>query len=759
MRLFIAEKPSLGRAIADNLGKGSKKDGYISLNDGKDIVTWCFGHILEQYNPDEYDEKYKHWTIEDLPILPSVWKLKIKKDAAKQFKVIKELVKQADYVVNAGDPDREGQLLVDEVLEYIGNKKPTKRILLNALDSKSVQTALQDLRDNKDFASFRDSARARSQADWLVGMNLTRAYTIKSRQAGYEGVVHVGRVQTPTLALVVRREDEIQHFQPTTHYVCQVNWKHENGDIPTTLKYKPDMEGLDSEGRLTSKSVAEGLLSKVEAIASHGDGATITKVERKQKQEGQRLPYSLSSLQVEAGRKYGYSPQQVLDTMQGLYEKKLTTYPRSDCEYLPTNQLGDAKAIISNLSAIQDLAVYCDKADTSIRSRCWNDSKISAHHAIIPTVVKAPDSLTEIEQRMYTMVAKAYLAQFYPIHTYMATKITIECAEETFIANGKQILTNGWKELYAKDAKEKDEEEADTPSLPEVEEGDSAAYGSGKIQEKITKPPKRFTEATLLQAMKEIYKYVKDKELAKGLKECKGIGTEATRAGIIETLKKADFFTVEKKKIVPTDKGRMAISVLPDAITYPDTTAKWEAELDQIVDKKISLDDFLKHQTQILNDLLKEAKEASIAANKDAVLCPNCGKPMRRRKGKTGFFWGCSGYPKCKTTFPDKKGKPDMEAKKSKSTGKTAKCPVCGKKLRQIKGKFGIFWGCEDRDCGATFPDHDNKLVIVKCPSCGKGYLKRSESKKHPGKFYWWCSERCGAPSVWDKDGLPDLKK
>ena len=223
-------------------------------------------------------------------------------------------------------------------------------------------------------------------------------------------------------------------------------------------------------------------------------------------------------------------------------------------------------------------------------------------------------------------------------------------------------------------------------------------------------------------------------------------------------MKKADFFTIEKKKIVPTDKGRMAISVLPDAITYPDTTAKWEAELDQIVDKKISLDDFLKHQTQILNDLLKEAKEASIAANKDAVLCPNCGKPMRRRKGKTGFFWGCSGYPECKTTFPDKKGKPDMEARKSKSTGKTAKCPVCGKKLRQIKGKFGIFWGCEDRDCGATFPDHDNKPVIVKCPSCGKGYLKRSEAKKHPGKFYWWCSERCGAPSVWDKDGLPNLK-
>lgn len=756
MRLFIAEKPSLGRAIAENLGKGMKKDGYISLNEGKDVVTWCFGHILEQYNPDEYDEKYRRWNLDDLPIVPGQWKLKIKKDAAKQFKVIKGLVKDADYVVNAGDPDREGQLLVDEVLEYIGNTKPTKRILLNALDSKSVKAALQDLRDNEEFSSFRDSARARSQADWLVGMNLTRAYTIKSQKAGYEGVVHVGRVQTPTLALVVRREEEIQHFKPTTHYICQVLWKHENGDIPTTLKFKQDMEGLDAEGRLLSKEVAEGLLSKIEAVAAHGDGAAIEKVEQKEKQEGQRFPYSLSSLQVDAGRKYGYSPQQVLDTMQSLYEKKFTTYPRSDCEYLPTNQLADAPEIIAHLCDVKELEPLCENMIITTRSRAWNDRKISAHHAIIPTTVKvAYDSLSEIEQRLYLLVAKAYLAQFYPIHRYLATKITISCADQTFVANGKQIIELGWKALY-KEEKKDDEEEA--PALPSVNEGDAVSYAKGVVKEKTTTPPKRFTESTLLQAMKEIYKYVKDKELVKKLKECKGIGTEATRAGIIETLKKADFFKVEKKKIIPTEKGQMAIKVLPDAVTYPDSTAIWEAELDQIVDKKIGLSDFLKHQTEILDHLLKDAKEAQIAANKDAILCPKCHKPMKRRKGKNGYFWGCTGYPDCTMTFPDKKGKPDMEAKKSSATGKTAKCPVCGKNLRQIKGKFGTFWGCEDRECKTTFPDHKDEPVIIKCPKCGEGYLKRSESKKSPGKFYWWCSARCGAPSVWDKDGLSDLK-
>lgn len=757
MRLFIAEKPSLGRAIAENLGKGTKKDGYISLNDGKDVVTWCFGHILEQYDPNEYDEKYKHWNLADLPILPKVWKLKVKKDAKKQFGVIKELLGKADFVVNAGDPDREGQLLIDEVLEYLGNDKPTQRILLNALDAKSVKEALSDLRPNKDFTGLRDSARARSQADWLVGMNLTRGYTIKAREAGYEDVIHVGRVQTPTLALVVRREHDIQHFQPTTHYAVQAVFQHAKGAIPSTWNIPKDLDGVDSEGRLLDRSIAEGILTRTETVATAGNSASVTKVEQKKKQEGQRLPYSLSTLQVEAGRKYGLTPQQVLDTMQSLYEKKLTTYPRSDCEYLPTNQLADAPAILKNLADVPELKDFVPKANPSMVSRCWNDKKISAHHALIPTTVHAPfSSLNDTEQKLYVLVAKAYLAQFFPIHVYQATKITVTCGKDVFTANGKIILTNGWKELYAKDSKDKEEQ----PALPDVQEGDPVAFGSGKVAEKVTTPPKRFTDATLLQAMKEIYKYVKDKGLAPRLKECKGIGTEATRAGIIELLKHAGFVREEKRNLVPTDTGRMAVSVLPDSITYPDTTAEWEAELDQISDGTLSLQDFLAKQTKRLHALLEEVKNGQLPKNPHAVLCPNCGKPMRRRKSKKGeYFWGCSGYPDCKTTAPDKKGKPDFSAKKKSSalTGKTATCPVCGKHLRQIKGKFGIFWGCEDKACNATFPDHDNKPVIIHCPSCKEGYLKRAESKKYPGKFYWYCSARCGAKSVWDNDGLPKL--
>ena len=757
MRLFIAEKPSLARAIAGGLGHEKKENGCIVCGD--DTVTWCFGHILEQLDPDEYDEKYKKWRMADLPIIPDTWKLRVKKDAAKQFKVIKELAAKADVIVNAGDPDREGQLLVDEVLEYIHNKKPVQRILLNALDDKSVKEALHDLRNNNDFLGLKNSALARSRADWLVGMNLTRAFSVRAHQAGYDGVVSVGRVQTPTMALVVRREEEIKHFTSKDFFEAKVAFQHANGVLPATWKFDKNMDGVDEDGRLLDKSAAEAVLQKVKDAGT----GIIQNVEQKKKQEGQRLPYSLSSLQIEAGRKYGYTPQQVLDTMQSLYEKKFTTYPRSDCDYLPENQYAEAGSVISNLKDIQHegLDAIAKGADTSIRSRCWNDKKISAHHAIIPTTLKCEfDKLEDKEKNLYVMVAKAYLAQFYPIHTYLATSVTIGSAGETFVSNGKQIIENGWKGIYQKGQKDEDDDDTDENSvtLPEVQNGDNVTYMDGKLVSKKTNPPKRFTPSTLLKAMKEIYRYVKDQSLKAELKECSGIGTEATRAGIIERLQNAGYLGMEKKFLVPLEKAYMAVSVLPDEITYPDTTAVWEKELEDVSNGKLDLAVFTDKQTDKINAFLDVAKNVTIEPPKDLPKCPNCGKPMRRRKGKTGYFWGCSGYPDCKTTVPDKKGKPDFKAKKSSLSGLTATCPKCGKKLRQIKGKFGVFWGCEDRECNASFNDYKNKPVIEKCPKCGKGYLKRYESKKKPGNFFWACTERCGN-FFRDNNGLPKLEE
>ena len=754
MRLFIAEKPSLGRAIASGLGNGKSGDGQIVC--GGDVVTWCFGHILTQAEPEEYDEKYKSWRMEDLPIIPSEWKLKVSAPAKKQFGVIKTLVKEADEIVNAGDPDREGQLLVDEVLEYLGNKKPVKRILLNALDEKSVKDALADLRDNREFVGLKNSALARSRADWLIGMNLTRAYTIKMREAGHAGLVSIGRVQTPTMALVVRREEEIKNFKPVTHYVLQVNWRHANGIFSSVWQPKEDTVGLDDENRLLDRNVAEGILQKLQFIQNLA--GTISKLEQQEKKEQPRLPYSLSSLQIDAGKKYGLSPQQVLDTMQSLYEKKLTTYPRSDCEYLPENQMADIEIIFDNLKNLsEDFSSMIGKADPSLRSRAWNDKKISAHHAIIPTREKANlSALSDMEQKLYLMVATAYLAQFYPAHIYLATKIEVSCENEKFAAKGKTVKVMGWRSLYSSDPGEREGED-EQKSLPEMSEGENALYMEGNILDRETKPPTRFTSSSLLEAMKKIYKHVKDKSLQPLLKECQGIGTEGTRAGIIETIQKRGFLVLEKKHLVPCEKAYQLYKVLSDDILYPDTTALWEKELDAIRDGA-PMGTFFGKQQDFLDSFLRQAQVVKIPEAQDVVKCPKCGKPMVRREWKKSFFWGCTGYPDCKTTVPDKKGKPDFAEAKARAdaASKTAICPKCGKQLRMIRGRNGTFWACEDREhCSAIFSDCNGEPAIFQCPTCGKDYLHRWASKKKKGEFYWACGDRNCKTFLLDKGGKP----
>ena len=658
-RLFIAEKPSMGRAIAQGLealgNKSRSADGCIRV--GSDTVTWLFGHILEQYSPDEYDEKYKRWHIEDLPIVPSVWKLKVKPDAKKQYKIVSALAKEADEIIHAGDPDREGQLLVDELLAHIGvlKTKPVKRILLNALDVKSVQEALRHIRPNDEFVGLRNSALARSRADWLIGMNLSRIYTILARSAGYDSVVNVGRVKTPTMGLVVRREIEIRTFKPVTFFTPQVEFRHANGSFRAKWKAQ-EQDGVDEEGRILKKDLAEEILT-----ASSVPPAKIESVEQKKGTSPQRLPYSLSALQIDAGKIFGYSPQEVLDTQQALYEKKLTSYPRSDCDYLPENQLGDAAAILKNLAAADSsLERFIEKADLSIKSRAWNDKKISAHHAIVPTTVETKlSALSEKEKNLYMLIAKSYIAQFYPAQEFLSTKVELSAGGEMFTASGKVILQQGWKSLYQNDAKDDEEEQQ---SLPDMQQGDSVEFAGGKIVEGVTKPPARFTPATLLKAMKEIHKYVHDKELAASLKECSGIGTEATRAGMIDELEKRGFIKKAGKNFVPTEIASSMCHILPESLIYPDLTARWEDALDKIGKKEMSLADFGAQQKRFLDELLAGAKEAKIPPPRNLPLCPACKNPLRRRKSKKGtWFWSCSGYPDCTKAFADERGKPGKE--------------------------------------------------------------------------------------------------
>jgi DNA topoisomerase III len=656
MRLFVAEKPNMGAEIANVLGNPVRKNGYFEVGDS--VVTWAFGHILEQLKPDEYDPKYKNWIASDLPIFPQ-WKLKVSENCKPQFNIIKKLVYLADEIVNAGDPDREGQLLIDEILDFIGNGKPVKRLLLNALDTKSIQTALKNLRNNEDFVGMKNSALARSRADWLVGMNLSRAYSITVRKAGYAEGVPIGRVQTPTMALVVRREAEIERFKSITHYQLHINWLYEHEIIPSVWIPNENNVALDAENRILNPKIVETLLEHINQI-SNEKNAVVSFMEKKEKTELQRQPYSLSSLQIEAGRRYGYNPQEVLETMQQLYEKKLTTYPRSDCNFLPESQFSEADQILGNIKSlpIDGFADLVKSADFTIKSRAWNDGKISAHHAIIPTTMRCSfKDLTSRQQHLYYMVAQAYLAQFYPKHVYEATVMLIEFDNEIFKATGKVIKTLGWKAIYQKETKYQNDTQ-ENQSLPDISKGELLRYHSGNLVEKVTKPPKRFTEADLVAAMKDIHKYVMDPNMKAQLKSVQGIGTEATRAGIIDGLVKHNFFIVEKKQIKPSEKAKMIIKTLPDELTYPDTTALWEEQLNSIENNALSLTSFHERQKSIIRGFINQAAHAEIAPAKNIVKCPKCKAPMQRRKGAKGFFWGCTNYPECTGVYPDKNGMP-----------------------------------------------------------------------------------------------------
>lgn len=699
MRLFIAEKPSMGREIAANLpGPQRKGNGFIETAAG--TVTWLFGHVLRQAEPQEYDAKYKIWRAEDLPIVPQRWQLLVSESSAKQFAVVRQLISQADEIVHAGDPDREGQLLVDEVLEYVGCDKPVRRILLNALDEKSIKEAIGNLRQNAEFFNLRQSALARARADWLIGMNLSRAYTLAAQRSGHRKLVlPVGRVKTPTLALVVRREREIENFKPQDYYTIKGLFQHANGQFSAQWKPKDIQAGLDPEGRLIDKNIAEAKLA--EFLQSPNDGV-VSGYTKAKKQEPQRLPFSLSSLQVLAGRRFGYEPQQVLDTAQKLYEQKLTTYPRSDCEYLPTNQFKDSGTILQNLQGLahEQLSAWAAGADSKIKSRAWNDKKISAHHAIIPTRVKADlAKLSIVERNIYFLIAQAYLAQFYPVHTYYQTKVEVTYKDELFAASGRTEIDLGWKALYAYKKKNADENNAGRPdnadgsdddnnensenndngengdngadgnALPPMKKNDGVQYLSGELGQSVTKPPSRFTQATLIAAMKDIHKFVQNPEAKKQLKAVYGIGTEATRATILDELihkRKLLKETGKKKYLQPAQSAYMLIDAMPEELAYPDFTAIWEDRLHSMAEGEGSLEEFLQSQVDFTASLCQKANGTSLAAE-GQIRCPRCNVGvMQKRHGKNGDFWGCSNYPRCRMSCDDKEGKPDFEGSRKR---------------------------------------------------------------------------------------------
>ncbi len=706
MRLYIAEKPSMARELAACLKNPKKGNGFIETDGG--IVTWLVGHVLQQVEPAAYDPKYKTWRAEDLPIVPEKWKLEVNPATEKQFQIVKALIGRADEIIHAGDPDREGQLLVDEVLNFVGNRRPVKRILLNALDETSIQRALADMRKNSEFFNLQQSALARSRADWLIGMNLSRAYTLAAQRHGYNLVLPVGRVKTPTLALVVRREREIQNFKPVDFYNIWATFEHENGTFVAKFKPTKINSAYDSEERLIREDKAQELLEKFLNEPRIGLIFSRKTTERK---ESQPLPFSLSSLQIAAGKSFGYSPQEVLDAAQSLYEKKLTTYPRSDCEYLPSVQFSDAPTILKHLARIGDesLKNLVTHANDTIKSRTWDDKKISAHHAIIPTQKPLNMQLSAVELNVYKLIAKNYAVQFYPLHIYDETVLTVRYKLEIFSASGKVVKQLGWREFYSA-PKVKAEDET---ILPKMATGDKVRNTGAEIKKGTTTPPKRFTSSSLVQGMKNIHKYVKKPESAKILRDVYGIGTEATRATIIDELIQRGFLKVVKKNLQPTERAYLLIDALPDEMTYPDATAYWEDRLNSMSNGYGKLDDFLDGQIEFTERLCAAATTAKFAEPENIFKCPTCGGALVKRNGKNGEFWGCTNYPDCKTMFEDDNGKPDFDGKNRSARllkEGAPKCPTCGGALVKRNGKNGEFWGCTNYPkCRTTFDDKDGK--------------------------------------------------
>jgi len=576
LKLYIAEKPSLGRAVADALPKPHRKaDGCIYAGNG-DVVSWCIGHLLTQVDPEAYDPSFKQWKFEHLPIIPEKWKLKTVATTSKQLSILKKLIKQADQLVHVGDPDREGQLLVDEVIHFSGVKgnklKQVERCLISDLTINAVKRSLQQLRSNQDFIPLSTSALARTRADWLYGLNLTRAYTLLAQKSGYKGVISVGRVQTPLLGIVARRDKEIEQFVSKPFYEvlahCQVMNQHQN-EPNFTAKWQPSdacAPYQDSEGRVLVKG------------------------------------FNLSSLQIDAAKRFGYSAQQVLDAAQGLYERhKLITYPRSDSRYLPRNHHQQAKyvtqAIENNDSAMKEAV---QGANLSIKGRAWNDSKVDAHHAIIPTdTKKSTNTLDLVSKNIYQLIARQYLCQFYDDYCYAECIAEIEINQGLFISKAKSKQSDGWKILFP---------QKETESfLPTLKKGQVLHCERGEVLDKNTQPPAFFTDATLLAAMSNIARFVKDPELKKILKETDGLGTEATRAGIIELLFKRQFLQRIGKTIQATEVGRKLIESLPDSLTLPDMTALWEMQLNAISQKEQTYQGFVFPLQDQLGNIISKA--------------------------------------------------------------------------------------------------------------------------------------------------------
>ncbi|CAB5670152.1 DNA topoisomerase 3 [Delftia tsuruhatensis] len=648
MRLYLCEKPSQGKDIARILGASQKGTGCI--RGSGIVVTWCIGHLLEAAPPEAYDEQYQRWSIEHLPIVPERWRVEVKPKTAAQFTVVRQLLGQASELVIATDAEREGELIAREIIELCGYRGPIQRLWLSALNDASIRSALSALRPGAQTETLYLSALARSRADWLIGMNLTRLFTLLGRQAGYSGVLSVGRVQTPTLKLVVERDRQIAAF------VCVPFWANEvhlsSAGQPFIGAWLAPQSGSDAAGRCLQEPLARQALERMRAAGT----AQVIAIETERVREAPPLPFDLSTLQEVCSKQLGLEVQETLDLAQSLYEKhKATTYPRSGSAYLPENMLAEAPTVLASLLKTDPaLAPLMTQLDHTQRSRAWNDGKVGAHHGIIPTLEPSNlSAMSDKELAVYLLIRAHYLAQFLPHHEYQRSRAQLTCGGEQLQALGKQILVPGWRHVLSA-TPTVDIGEAAGPRhqvLPALHTGLTCQVLSVELKALETQPPKPFTQGELIKAMKGIAKHVSDPRLQQILQDTAGIGTEATRANIIGGLLMRGYLVQKGRAVHASAAAHTLIGSVPTAIADPGTTAVWEQALDLIESGQLSLESFLAKQAAWLVQLVQRYRATALPIEvAPGPACPQCGAATRQRQGKNGAFWSCSRYPACNGT-------------------------------------------------------------------------------------------------------------
>ena len=776
MRLIITEKPSMGRDVAAALGLSRRGEGFIE--GPGDIVTWCVGHLVELDDPEAYDPKLKSWRLDTLPIIPEKFKYHPIDRTRDQFKVLRELLGRADVetVVNAADAGREGELIFDLVYALSKCRKPVQRLWISSLTRESILEGFRNLRPGEEYKGLRDSAHARQQADWLVGINATRAQTVRARSAGHDGVYSLGRVQTPTLALIVEREREIKEFVPTTYYEVVADFKAPAG------QYRGLWTGKGGT-RFEKKEAAEEIAARV-----RDKRGSVSKVEKKAHREKPPLLYDLTALQRAANARYSFTAGRTLELAQTLYEKKFITYPRTSSRHLST---GIAAELRQHVAAVNfgPYAKFCaeilSKNNLKLSSRHVDDKKVSDHHAVIPTTERVnPSALAPDEKRLYDLVTRRFLAAFYPDAELERTTIHTTAEGEHFVTRGTVVLKAGWREVDppASDRKAESEEEGEDRELPAVAAGDPADVTHSEALAKQTKAPPRYTDAALLGAMETAGKRIEDEELRLAMKDS-GLGTPATRANVIETLLKREYIERDKKSFVATQKGVALIKMLPvPLLKSAELTGLWEQKLARMARGDYARDSFMGEVRSMVTELVKEIAGASVERAEGgargaaaverpegALDCPKCKAEAREgflleREGASGKFLVCSQGREACGFISDR----PKNARQRKAMSETL-CHACRGAMRlrlpRDKGRRASLSCARYPECqGVRWFDDKGELTAPQpvgpqgppCALCNTPMVRRGPSSA--GNYFWSCprwrsdGSGCNARPVWIRE-------